>query len=89
MASERKEKQNKYICIFLFLKTTTTQANNVYFDYLFCHLQLNLILLSGLLSVSVINQTNIADAFVELAKNSYKNNLFQSQKYLRMFLLLE
>lgn len=89
-AAARKETQNTHISSFLFLKTTTTtQANSVCFDYLFCHLQLNLILLSGLLSVLFIYQTNIGDAFIELAKNNYKNNLFQSQQYLRMFLVLE
>lgn len=88
-SSEERNTKHTHIQ-FLFLKTaTTTQANSVCFDYLFCHLQLNLILLSGLLSVLFIYQTNIGDAFIELAKNNYKNNLFQSQQYLRMFLVLE
>lgn len=58
MASFRKETQNGDISIFLTIwgGGNIMQTINVYFHYLFCSSELNLILLGVLLSVSLVNE---------------------------------
>ena len=71
-----------------------TKTNTVYFHYLFFHLQLNFIkwtfisFIYKYVYIILLLKINVGDIH-KTCKEHYENCLLHSQKYLRMFLLLE